>query len=99
MPTTPSRSQTGAISRDQVLRAVKQIIAEQMGIKPEEIEERHALEPDLGCDSLDKVEITMEVEDHFGIDVPDEVADEVRTVGDIVRGVVELLSQAGGGGP
>ena len=55
------------LSRDQVLAVVKQIVGEQMDIAPEQIQETDDLFNDLGCDSLDVVEITMEVEDHFDI--------------------------------
>jgi acyl carrier protein len=73
---------------------VKQIIGEQMAIPLERIRESHALVEDLGCDSLDLVEISMETEEHFGIGVPDEFVDRVRTVGDVADGVLELLGQA-----
>jgi acyl carrier protein len=80
-------------SRDQVLADVKQIIGEQMAIPPEKIRESHTLVEDLGCDSLDIVEITMETEEQFGISVPDELVERIRTVGDVADGVLELLGQ------
>jgi acyl carrier protein len=80
--------------RDRVLEDVKAIAGEQVGIAVEAIRESSDLENDLGFDSLDKVETVMEVEEHFGIDVPDEVADGVRTIGDIVDGVMRLLAAA-----
>jgi acyl carrier protein len=64
-----------------------------MGIALEAIEETSHLENDLGCDSLDLVEIVMELEDHFDISVPDEVADEVRTIREITDGLMRLLDQ------
>jgi len=67
------------------------IAGEQVGIAVEAIRESSNLIDDLGFDSLDKVECLMEIEDHFGVDVPDEVADDVRTIGDIVDGVIRLL--------
>jgi acyl carrier protein len=60
---------------------------------PEQIEETHTLLADLGCDSLDIIEITMEVEEHFDISVPDDQEQDVRTVGDIVDGVLRLLGR------
>ena len=83
-------------SRDQVLADVKQIVGEQVAIPPEKIGESHTLVEDLGCDSLDLVEISMETEEHFGIGVPDEFVERVRTVGDVADGVLELLGQAPG---
>ena len=60
---------------------------------PEKILERHALVEDLGCDSLLLVEIAMEAEEQFGIPVPDEFLERIRTVGDVADGVLELLGQ------
>lgn len=78
-------------SRDRVLEDVKAIAGEQVGIAVENVRESSDLENDLGFDSLDRVETLMEVEEHFGIDVPDAVADDVRTIRDIVDGVMRLL--------
>jgi acyl carrier protein len=78
-------------SRDQILADVKRIVAEQAGIAPEAVRESDNLINDLGCDSLDVIEIAMEVEEQFGITVPDDVSDAARTVGDIVDGVLQLL--------
>ena len=83
-------------SRDQVLADVKQIIGEQMAIPPERIRQSNTLIEDLGCDSLDLVEISMECEEQFAIDVPDEFVDRIRTVADVADGVLELLGQGTG---
>jgi len=80
-------------SREQVLQDVKRIVAEQMGLVPETIRERDALINDLGCDSLDVVEITMEVEDHFDLCVSDEMQEKIRTIGDVTGGVLQLLGE------
>jgi acyl carrier protein len=94
MPLNRSAASAPVVSRESVLETVKQIVAEQMGIMPEAIRESSHLNNDLDTDSLDKIEIVMELEEHFGIDVPDEVADDVRTIGDIVDGVTRLLEAA-----
>jgi len=94
MQTQSSVSETIIHSRERVLEDVKAIAGEQVGIAVEAIRESSDLENDLGFDSLDKVETVMEVEEHFGIDVPDDVADGVRTIGDIVDGVMGLLAAA-----
>jgi acyl carrier protein len=91
MQTKGSVSEATIPSRDRVLEDVKTIAGEQVGIAVENIRESSDLENDLGFDSLDKVETLMEVEEHFGIDVPDAVADDVRTIRDIVDGVMRLL--------
>ncbi len=80
------------LTRETVLEDVTRIVAEQVGTRRERIREEHLLEEDLGCDSLTRVEITMEVEDHFDISISDEQADQVRRVGDIVDGVLTLLA-------
>ncbi len=80
-----------AVSRDRVVCGVKEIVGEQAGIAPEHIEETSDLECDLAYDSLMMIETVMELEEHFGITVPDDVAEKVRTVGDVVEGVWQLL--------
>jgi len=94
MPGNRSIARTGCPDRETVVAQVRQIVAEQMGIALEMIQESSHLETDLQFDSLDRVEIVMELEEHFDISVPDEVADEIRTVGDIVDGVMRLLEKA-----
>lgn len=90
---TTSRSSTSNTSREQVCREVRQIVAEQIGMDVNSVREDHLLVEDLGFDSLDKVESTMEVEDHFHISIPDELADRVRRVADIIEGVWQRLHE------
>jgi acyl carrier protein len=91
-----TQSSSGKLTREQILDAVKSIVAEHATCNAEEIREEHHLINDLGCDSLDVVDITMEVEDHFDISVPDEVSERSPTVGAIADGVMQLL---GNGNP
>lgn len=79
-------------TRMDVLADVKQIVAEFTSVPLDEIQESHDLFNDLGYDSLDIVEATMEVEEHFNITVPDNQAEPIRTVGSIVDGVMRLLT-------
>ena len=74
---------------------MKQIVGDVLGKGPDEIQEGHSLGADLGCDSLDFVEIVTSAEEHFGVTVPEEDAEKARTVGDIVDCVVRLLSSTG----
>lgn len=97
MPIESSPSTSTRLSRDQVLQDVRRIVGEYTETAPEAIREENSLEVDLGCDSLDVVEISMEVEEHFGISVPDEIAEQGRTVGGIVDGVLQLLGELPGG--
>jgi len=80
-------------SRDRVIEDVKRIVGEQMGIDPEKLRETDDLESDVGCDSLDVVEIGMETEEHFDVPVPDDVGERVRTIGAIADAVLELLAR------
>ena len=78
--------------RAQILEDVKRIVGEVLGTTPDDIQEKNVLDSDLGCDSLDFVEIMTSVEDQFGISIQDEDAEKVRSVGDIVDGVQRLSS-------
>lgn len=64
---------------------VKEILAEQLDIDPEIIEMTSNLQTDLGADSLDSIDIVMSIEDRYGIEVPDSVIENMRTVEDIVN--------------
>ena len=63
---------------------VKDILAEQLDIDPETIEMTSNLQTDLGADSLDAIDIVMSIEDQYGIEVPDSVIENMRSVEDIV---------------
>jgi len=90
---TPSRI---VPDRDRALQDVTQIVAEQMGMEVDQIKENNALVDDLGCDSLDIVEISMEIEDHFDISIPDGFDEKARTIGNVTDGVLQLLAGSGG---
>jgi acyl carrier protein len=68
---------------------VKSIIAEQLGVKPEEVTPEASFVDDLGADSLDTVELVMALEEEFGIEIPDEDAEKITTVGDAVKYIEE----------
>ena len=68
---------------------VKQIIADQLGVKKEEVTEGAKFVDDLGADSLDTVELVMALEEEFGIEIPDEEAEKLVTVGDALRYIDE----------
>ena len=85
MLSTPKTS-TSDVGRSQVLAAVTQIVAEHATVGIEKIREGHDLEKDLGCDSLDIVDIGMEIEEHFDITIPDEVSERARNVAQLSMG-------------
>ena len=64
---------------------VKSIIVEQLGVDEEEVTPDASFVDDLGADSLDTVELVMALEEHFDIQIPDEDAEKIVTVGDAVQ--------------
>ena len=64
---------------------VKKIIVEQLGVEANEVTPEASITDDLGADSLDQVELVMAFETEFGIDIPDEEAEKIKTVGDAVQ--------------
>ena len=64
---------------------VRDIICEQLGATPEQVTSEAKFIEDLGADSLDTVELVMAFEEEFSIEVPDEEAEKLQTVGDVVR--------------
>ena len=64
---------------------VRNIIAEQLGVKPEEVTPEAKFIDDLGADSLDTVELVMALEEEFGIEIPDEDAEKMVKVGDAIK--------------
>ena len=69
----------------QLEEKVKDIIAEELGVEREKLTDEASFMEDLGADSLDTVELVMAFEKEFDIDIPDEEAEKLRTVGDALR--------------
>jgi len=72
-----------------VFDKIKEIIIEQLQVEESEITMDTNLMKDLSADSLDAVEIIMAIEDEYGIEIPDEEAETIQTVADLVRFVEE----------
>ena len=68
---------------------VKDIIVKQLGVNVDEVTEDASFIDDLGADSLDTVELVMELEKEFGIEIPDDDANNIRSVGDAVKYIEE----------
>jgi len=64
---------------------VKNIICDQLAVEPEKVTDTASFIDDLGADSLDIVELVMTMEEEFELDIPDEDAEKMKTVGDVVN--------------
>ena len=77
----------------EVGQKVRSIIAEQLGVKIEEVTDTASFVDDLGADSLDTVELVMALEEEFGIEIPDEDAEKMISVGDAVKYIEEKATK------
>lgn len=82
------------LTREKVFGQVKEILVEQLAFPEEEIVMEASLADDLDADSLDGVELIMELEDQFGMKIPAEDAEKITTVGQAVDYVFEHQPQA-----
>ena len=68
-----------------VAERVKKIVIEHLGVDAEKVEEKASFIDDLGADSLDTVELVMAFEEEFNVEIPDDMAETIQTVGDAVK--------------
>ena len=68
---------------------VKKIVVEHLGVEAEKVTEDASFIDDLGADSLDIVELVMAFEEEFDIEIPDDAAEHIQTVGDAVKFITE----------
>jgi acyl carrier protein len=80
-------------SMSDVADRVKKIVIEQLGVEADKVKAEAAFIDDLGADSLDTVELVMAFEEEFGVEIPDDAAETILTVGDAVK-FLEKAAQA-----
>jgi acyl carrier protein len=68
-----------------VLARITKIVVDRLGVEESEVKEQASFKEDLGADSLDVVELVMELEDEFDLEISDEDAEKIATVGDVVN--------------
>ncbi len=76
---------------DETEKKVVEIVSEQLGVSADQIKMETSFVNDLGADSLDTVELVMEFEDEFDINIPDEDAEKIQTVGEAVKYIKEHI--------
>jgi acyl carrier protein len=75
-----------------------QIVCDNLGVNKEQVTRNTSFQEDIGADSLDIVELVMELEEEFEITIPDEEAEKIKTVGQAIDYIEAKLKEKGGGG-
>lgn len=81
------------MEREELLKKVKAIVADKLSISEDQVTEDASFIDDLGADSLDTVELVMALEDEFDLDIPDEEAEKLTTVGKAIDYVLAQLAK------
>jgi acyl carrier protein len=87
----PSPTSSVVVQRAEILERVRQLAAESAGVAIEAVGPESELERDLGMDSLTRIEFAMAVEEAYGLELSDEVAEKIQTVADATAAVTALL--------
>ena len=82
---TFGNSETIGITMSNIEERVKKIVAEQLGVKEEDVKPESSFVDDLGADSLDTVELVMALEEEFETEIPDEEAEKITTVQEAIN--------------
>ena len=77
------------MDRDELFEKIKGVIVEQLGVDEDDVADDASFVDVLGADSLDIVELVMALEEEFGVSIPDEQAEKIKTVGDAVDFITE----------
>lgn len=72
---------------------IRDVVSDQLGVKPEEVKSESSFIDDLGADSLDTVELVMALEEKFNIEIPDEDAEKMQKIDDVVRYIESKTNQ------
>ena len=80
---------TKTMTNPSIEERVKRIVCNQMGTSPDKIANETSFVNDLGADSLDTVELVMEFEDEFGVQIPESDQEKIKSVGDAVKYITE----------
>lgn len=81
------------MEREELETKVKNVIIEKLGVDPSEVKSEASFVNDLGADSLDTVELVMAFEENFGIEIPDEEAEKIQTVGQAIDYIYQKIQQ------
>jgi len=72
------------MDEQKIFEEVKKVVVEQLGVSESEVTREASFVDDLGADSLDTVELVMALEEAFGMEIPDEDAEKIKTIGDTI---------------
>ncbi len=81
------------MEREELLKKVKAIVSDKLSISEDQVTDQASFIEDLGADSLDTVELVMALEDEFGLDIPDEEAEKLTTVGKAIDYILGRVSK------
>jgi acyl carrier protein len=81
------------MEREELLKKIKAIVADKLSISEDQVTEEASFIDDLGADSLDTVELVMALEDEFDLDIPDEDAEKMTTVGKAIDYVLVFIQK------
>ena len=82
------------MSQEAIFEKVRSIVVEQLSVDAGEVKPESNFQNDLGADSLDTVELVMALEEAFDIEIPDEAAEGIATVGDAVKYIQDKIGRA-----